>query len=134
VPPITAARRMGLSLDAFRDALPELVARGFPRADETTGNFISMPSTSGAVPAIRTPPATRQLSRALRTCRRAVPVQIIFLAEKGALASSCSPRRKFRCVNGAELAIVHLTTKNLRREFANGSPSQSVCGGPSVWV
>jgi len=29
VPPVTAARRMGLSLDAFRDALPELVARGF---------------------------------------------------------------------------------------------------------
>jgi hypothetical protein len=39
VPPVTAARRMGLSLDAFRDALPELVARGFPQADETTGNF-----------------------------------------------------------------------------------------------
>jgi hypothetical protein len=30
---------MGLSLDAFREALPELVSRGFPRADETTGNF-----------------------------------------------------------------------------------------------
>jgi len=39
VPPVTAARRMGLSLNAFRDALPELVARGFPQADETTGNF-----------------------------------------------------------------------------------------------
>jgi hypothetical protein len=39
VPPIAAARRMGLSLDAFGDALPELVARGFPQADETTGNF-----------------------------------------------------------------------------------------------
>jgi hypothetical protein len=39
VPPVTAARRMGLSLDAFRDALPELIARGFPQADETTGNF-----------------------------------------------------------------------------------------------
>jgi hypothetical protein len=39
VPPITAARRMGLSLDAFRNALPKLVARGFPQADETTGNF-----------------------------------------------------------------------------------------------
>jgi hypothetical protein len=39
VPPVAAARRMGLSLDAFRDALPELIARGFPRADETTGNF-----------------------------------------------------------------------------------------------
>ena len=39
VPPVTAARRMGLSLDAFREALPELVSRGFPQADETTGNF-----------------------------------------------------------------------------------------------
>ena len=39
VPPVTAARRMGLPLDAFRDALPELVTRGFPPADETTGNF-----------------------------------------------------------------------------------------------
>jgi hypothetical protein len=39
VPPITAARRMGLSLDAFREALPDLVLRGFPQADETTGNF-----------------------------------------------------------------------------------------------
>src|SRR5262245_13867591 len=39
VPPVTAARRMGLSLDAFRDVLPDLCARGFPQADETTGNF-----------------------------------------------------------------------------------------------
>ena len=39
VPPVTAARRMGLSLDAFREAPPELVSRGFPQADETTGNF-----------------------------------------------------------------------------------------------
>src|SRR5262245_15779662 len=39
IPPVTAARRLGLSLDAFRDALPALVARGFPQADETTGNF-----------------------------------------------------------------------------------------------
>src|SRR5215813_3247608 len=39
VPPVTAARRMGLSLDAFREALPELVSRGFPLADEATGNF-----------------------------------------------------------------------------------------------
>lgn len=39
VPPVTAARRMGLSLDAFRDALPGLVAKGFPPADATTGNF-----------------------------------------------------------------------------------------------
>src|SRR5258707_4999401 len=39
VPPVSAARRMGLSLDAFREALPELVSRGFPQADETTGNF-----------------------------------------------------------------------------------------------
>lgn len=39
VPPVTAARRVGLSLDAFREALPKLVARGFPPADATTGNF-----------------------------------------------------------------------------------------------
>ena len=35
VTPLTAARQMGPSLDAFREALP----RGFPQADETTGNF-----------------------------------------------------------------------------------------------
>jgi hypothetical protein len=39
VPPVTAARRMGLSLDALYEALPSLVARGFPSADPTTGNF-----------------------------------------------------------------------------------------------
>jgi len=39
LPPVTAARRMGLSLHAFREALPKLVSRGFPQADETTGNF-----------------------------------------------------------------------------------------------
>jgi hypothetical protein len=39
VPPIVAARRIGLSLDAFRDVLPRLIARGFPPADPTTGNF-----------------------------------------------------------------------------------------------
>jgi hypothetical protein len=39
VPPVTAARRIGLSLDAFQDALPGLLARGFPPADPTTGNF-----------------------------------------------------------------------------------------------
>lgn len=39
VPPVTAARRIGLSLEAFNDALPALVARGFPPADATTGNY-----------------------------------------------------------------------------------------------
>jgi hypothetical protein len=39
VPPVTAARRIGLSLEAFRAALPSLTARGFPSADSTTGNF-----------------------------------------------------------------------------------------------
>lgn len=39
VPPLAAARRMGMSLEAFRDALPGLVVRGFPAADATTGNF-----------------------------------------------------------------------------------------------
>ncbi len=37
--PVTAARRMGLSLEAFREALPNLQTRGFPPADQTTGNF-----------------------------------------------------------------------------------------------
>jgi integrase len=39
VPPVTAARRMGLSPDAFQEALPNLLARGFPSADPTTGKF-----------------------------------------------------------------------------------------------
>jgi hypothetical protein len=39
VPPITAARRIGLSLEAFREALPTLLCRGFPAPDQTTGNF-----------------------------------------------------------------------------------------------
>jgi hypothetical protein len=39
VPPVTAARRIGLPLDAFREALPKLLLRGFPPPDSTTGNF-----------------------------------------------------------------------------------------------
>jgi hypothetical protein len=39
VPPVTAARRIGLSLEAFQEALPELLSRGFPSSDPTTGNF-----------------------------------------------------------------------------------------------
>jgi hypothetical protein len=39
VPPVTAARHMGLSLEAFQERLPFLIGRGFPPADETTGNF-----------------------------------------------------------------------------------------------
>lgn len=41
VPPATAARRLGLSLEAFKAALPELQQRTppFPSADPTTGNF-----------------------------------------------------------------------------------------------
>jgi hypothetical protein len=34
---VTAARRIGLSLDAFNEALPGLLKRGFPAADQTTG-------------------------------------------------------------------------------------------------
>jgi hypothetical protein len=37
--PHHAAQRLGLSEDAFKLALPDLLARGFPSADETTGNF-----------------------------------------------------------------------------------------------
>ncbi len=39
VPPVTAARRMGLTLEDLEEALPELLARDFPAPDPTTGNF-----------------------------------------------------------------------------------------------
>lgn len=39
VPASCAARRLGISESAFRFALPDLEARGFPKADPTTGNF-----------------------------------------------------------------------------------------------
>jgi hypothetical protein len=39
VPDYVAARRMGMAPEAFKTALPNLIARGFPKADPTTGNF-----------------------------------------------------------------------------------------------
>jgi hypothetical protein len=39
VPLDVAARIMGMSAEAFRAALPGLIARKFPAADPTTGNF-----------------------------------------------------------------------------------------------
>lgn len=39
VPPMHAARRMGMLLAEFSAALPRLVARGFPAPDPDTGNF-----------------------------------------------------------------------------------------------
>jgi hypothetical protein len=39
IPPIKAARRLGLTLAAFDAKLAELEARGFPRHDPTTGNY-----------------------------------------------------------------------------------------------
>ena len=41
VPPSTAARRLGLTLQQFKAALPELQQRSppFPSADPTTGNY-----------------------------------------------------------------------------------------------
>ena len=39
VPAEKAARRLGLTLDAFSQAREELFARGFPRPDPTTGNY-----------------------------------------------------------------------------------------------
>ncbi|WP_024341222.1 hypothetical protein [Bradyrhizobium japonicum] len=39
VPPAEAARRLGLMVDAFVAALPNLIARGFPKPDPDTGNF-----------------------------------------------------------------------------------------------
>jgi hypothetical protein len=39
VPCDVAARRLGKSRAEFESALPNLVARGFPRPDPDTGNF-----------------------------------------------------------------------------------------------
>lgn len=39
MPAIVAARRLGMSLETFNEALPRLLERGFPPADPTTGNF-----------------------------------------------------------------------------------------------
>lgn len=38
-PPIAAARVMFLGLEQFQEKLPELLSRGFPPPDPTTGNF-----------------------------------------------------------------------------------------------
>jgi hypothetical protein len=39
VPPEMAARRLGKTLAEFSAVLPNLIGRGFPRADPDTGNF-----------------------------------------------------------------------------------------------
>ncbi len=39
VPPVKAARRLGLTLAAFEAILKRLLARGFPAPDPDTGNF-----------------------------------------------------------------------------------------------
>lgn len=39
VPPEVAGRRLGLTLEQFQQKLPELLTRGFPAPDRTTGNF-----------------------------------------------------------------------------------------------
>ena len=39
VPPIAAARILGMTEEAFTKKLAELVVRGFPAPDPTTGNF-----------------------------------------------------------------------------------------------
>ena len=39
VPPSKAARRLGLTPDQFRQKLPQLLNRGFPAPDPTTGNY-----------------------------------------------------------------------------------------------
>ncbi len=39
VPPIAAARRLGLTEAEFQRALPDLLTRQFPPPDATTGNF-----------------------------------------------------------------------------------------------
>ena len=39
IPPEKAARRLHLSLEHFQKMLPDLLKRGFPPADETTGMY-----------------------------------------------------------------------------------------------
>jgi len=39
IPPVKAARRLHLTMEKFWEVLPELIKRGFPRPDPTTGNF-----------------------------------------------------------------------------------------------
>ena len=39
VPPIAAARRLGLELEQFTALLPRLQSRGFPPSDPDTGNY-----------------------------------------------------------------------------------------------
>jgi hypothetical protein len=39
IPPEVAARRLGLTSVQFQERLPQLLARGFPPPDETTGNY-----------------------------------------------------------------------------------------------
>jgi hypothetical protein len=56
IPPAKAARRLHLSLDEFRNNLPDLLQRGFPAADPTTGIYFLpaidqwMASRSGLTP------------------------------------------------------------------------------------
>jgi hypothetical protein len=39
VPPAVAARLLGLTEERFLSCLPDLMARGFPAPDDTTGNY-----------------------------------------------------------------------------------------------
>lgn len=39
VPAREAAKRMGMTLEAYIAALPNLISRGFPKPDPDTGNF-----------------------------------------------------------------------------------------------
>lgn len=39
IPPKAAALRMGMTEAKFSESLPLLTVRGFPKPDETTGNF-----------------------------------------------------------------------------------------------
>lgn len=39
IPPEKAARRLGLTIEAFAELLPRLQSRGFPMSDPDTGNY-----------------------------------------------------------------------------------------------
>lgn len=73
IPEELAARRLGLSIDEFREKLSALLQRGFPAADETTGRYCLEAIDQWrlrrfphlfSVPAIEGPKTDRETARA----------------------------------------------------------------------
>jgi hypothetical protein len=73
IPAAIAARRLGLTAEQFQEKLPELLRRGFPAPDETTGNFCieavdrwrlnRFPHLFHELPAIEGPRTDRETAR-----------------------------------------------------------------------